>query len=154
MILLISDSCQFKTNFHFSLEAQNKDFQCTKLFSTVLPHCGVRNVCGEEQGHGAKGLTHLREKRDVEKEQVRGEHTDTAELGNHRINEFCFLFSLNPVPAPAIHCNHLKHPPEQTPLALRPDLVYLFLKSEKLSTQKPGPSLASTRSHLLHPGVP
>lgn len=49
MILLISDSCHFKTNFHFSLEAQNKDFQCSQLFSTALPP-GVRDVCGEEQG--------------------------------------------------------------------------------------------------------
>lgn len=53
MILLISDSCHLKTNFHFSLEVQNKDFQCPQLFSTVL------HPWGESVGRsraGAKAL--------------------------------------------------------------------------------------------------
>lgn len=54
MILLISDSCHLKTNFHFGLEVQNKDFQCTQLFSTVLVP-GVSRV-GRA---GAKALPHM-----------------------------------------------------------------------------------------------
>lgn len=110
---------------------------------SFLPAWGVRNVSGEEQGPGAKDLTHPREKGDVEQEQVGAEHMGTAELGNRRINEF-YCFSL--YPAPAIPCNHPKHPPEQTPLALRPDLGYLLPKSEKLSPQKAGTSLPAFRA--------